>query len=274
MNLSLDKIIIDAGTQSRTEIKELTIAEYATKMQEGIQFPPIIVFHDGANYFLADGFHRYFAAKKCGAPGIKCDVREGTVRDAKLYSFGANDAHGLQRTIADKRKSVISMLTDEEWGNWSDREIAAQCKVSHTFVANIRKEIGAEKEETKYMREGKVVTRKEPKKAEQPAIPQEPEAEFTEEDVEKETMEAAVQELQRQNEELQDKLTVAMAASQDDLDREMAESVIKDLRAQIRMAEIELKEVKISRDTFMRENAELKKQILSLQKKLKKLEPA
>jgi chromosome segregation ATPase len=97
-------------------------------------------------------------------------------------------------------------------------------------------------------------------------------AEFTEADVNKEVMESAVLELQRENQELQDKLTIAMAASSDDLDREMAESVIKDLRAQIRALEIELKEVKISRDTYLRENSELKKQITSLLKKLKKLE--
>jgi len=224
------------------------------------------VFHDGAEYFLADGFHRYFAAKKAGSPGIKCDIREGTLRDAVLFSFSVNHDHGLQRTAADKRKIVIAMLKDEEWGKWSDREIARQCHVSHPFVSAMRKELGLDKTETKYKQNDKVVTREEKVKEEQP------EAEFTEEDLNKEVMESAVLELQRENLELQDKLTIAMAASSDDLEREMAESVIKYLRAQIRALEIELKEVKISRDTYLRENAELKKQITSLLKKLKKLE--
>ena len=30
------------------------------------------------------------------------------------------------------------LLEDEEWKNWSDREIARQCKVSNTFVMNIQ----------------------------------------------------------------------------------------------------------------------------------------
>jgi hypothetical protein len=85
-------------------------------------------------------------------------------------------------------------------------------------------------------------------------------------------MQAAVSELQKQNEELQDQLTVAMAASTDDIQKEKAESVIKDLRAQIRMLEIELKAVTISRDQFQAENAQLMKQVQMLQKKLKKLE--
>lgn len=264
MNLSLDKIKIDGGTQSRAKIQEATIAEYADAMKNGAVFPAVTVFHDGAEYFLADGFHRYFAAKKAGSPGIKCDIREGTLRDAILFSFSVNHDHGLQRTAADKRKIVIAMLKDDEWGKWSDREIARQCHVSHPFVSAMRKELGIDKTETKYKQGEKILTREEKVKEEEP--------EFLEEDIEKETMNAAVQELQRENQELHDKLTIAMAASSDDLDREMAESVIKDLRAQIRALEIELKEVTISRDTYLRENSELKKQITSLLKKLKKLE--
>lgn len=266
MNLSLDKIRIDGGTQSRAKIDQDVVVEYATAMQEGAKFPPVTVFHDGAEYFLADGFHRYFAAKKAGSPGIKCDVKEGTLRDAILYSFGANHDHGLRRTTADKRKAVIAMLSDIEWQDWSDREIARQCQVSHPFVAAIRKELGADKTETKFIKDGKVTTRQEkPKQDEEVAT-------FTEAEVEREEMTAAVQELREKNEELQDQLTVALAASLDEIEKEKAQSVIKDLRAQIRLLEIECKELTISRDTYQRENGELKKQVASLLKKLKKHE--
>ena len=82
----------------------------------------------------------------------------------------------------------------------------------------------------------------------------------------------AVKKLQKDNEELQDQLTVAMAASADDIEKEKAQSIIKDLRAQIRLLEIELKAVTISRDQFQSENAQLMKQVQMLTKKLKKLE--
>jgi hypothetical protein len=78
--------------------------------------------------------------------------------------------------------------------------------------------------------------------------------------------------LKTQNEELQDELTVAQASSTDDIQKEKAESIIKDLRAQLRAAELELKEVTVSRDMYQRENGELKKQVQSLLKKLKKYE--
>ena len=57
----------------------------------------------------------------------------------------------------------------------------------------------------------------------------------------------------------------------DDIQKEKAESIIRDLRAQLRAAEIELKEVTISRDMYQRENGELKKQVTSLLNKIKKL---
>lgn len=42
---------------------------------------------------------------------------------------------------ADKRKVVKTLLKDEEWSQWSDREIARQCKVSTPTVAKDRKSI-------------------------------------------------------------------------------------------------------------------------------------
>jgi hypothetical protein len=269
MNISLEKIITSAGTQSRAKIDENVVAEYADAMKDGAKFPPVVMFHDGAEYFLADGFHRYFAAKKCGSPGIFCDVREGTLRDAILFSFSANGTHGLRRTAADKRKAVMAMLEDIEWQDWSDREIARQCCVSHPFVSAIRKEMGADKSEKKMNVRGKTTTRiQQPvEKQEEPQVPQ-----FSEEEIEREEMKALVDMLKTQNEELQDELTVAQATSTDDIQKEKAESVIKDLRAQIRILEIELKAVTISRDQFQSENAQLMKQVAMLQKKLKKLE--
>lgn len=66
------------------------------------------------------------------------DVRQGTRRDAILYSVGANETHGLRRTNEDKRRAVMTLLSDEEWSRWSNNEIAQKCGVSHTFVNGMR----------------------------------------------------------------------------------------------------------------------------------------
>jgi hypothetical protein len=264
MNIGLDKIRIDGGTQSRVKIDENVVAQYADEMLNGDQFPPVVLFHDGVDYWLADGFHRYFANKRINAPGISAEVKEGTVREAILHGIKANNKHGLRPTNEDKRKGVMTMLKDIEWQDYSNRDIAEICGVSHTLVNAIRKEL--EGKPTGNSSTVKVNSRIAKDPTPDPAV------EFNEGEIERETLRAAANTLQRENEELQDKLTVAMASGTDDIEKEKAQSIIADLRAQMRLLDIELKEMRISRDTYQRENGELKKQISSLLKKVKKLE--
>jgi len=269
MNINLDNIVIDAGTQARAKIDQELVAEYTDLLMSGTVFDPVTLFYDGAQYFLADGFHRYFANRKAGSPNINAKVVEGTLRDAILFSFSANSKHGRRPNAADRRKAVITMLNDIEWQEYSDREIARICDVSHPLVATIRKELNASKVDTKYMRDGKQQTMK--PKAETLSGGDKPE-QFDQAAVQAEIHKAAAENLQKENEDLKDQLAIAMAASTDDLDKEKAQSVITDLRAQIRLLEVELKAVTTSRDQFQRENAQLMKQVAMLQKKLNKLE--
>ena len=104
--LNIKLIRIDGGTQSRATINQAVVDQYADAIKDGSEFPAVRVYHDGNFYYLADGFHRYFAHLKAGKAGIKAEVVNGTLRDAILYSFGANALHGLQRTAEDKRKVV------------------------------------------------------------------------------------------------------------------------------------------------------------------------
>ncbi len=141
--LPVSKIRMDGGTQSRVQLNWLVIDEYAKAMIDGAQFPPVVVFHDGENYWLADGFHRVQACDKAGMD-VAADVRQGTVRDAVLYSVGANATHGVRRSNEDKRAAVLKLLNDAEWGAWSDREIARQCGVDHKTVGTLRPKLTGE----------------------------------------------------------------------------------------------------------------------------------
>ena len=139
--LELEQIRIDGGTQSRVELNQETVAEYAQAFTDGAEFPPVVVFFDGASYWLADGFHRYFGARDAGESAIDAEIRTGTQRDAVLYSWGANDKHGLPRSNADKRHIVTAILRDEQGRQWSDRDIAKRFGFSNTFVGNIRRSL-------------------------------------------------------------------------------------------------------------------------------------
>lgn len=139
--LLLSAIHTDGGTQSRASINDVTVADYAADMERGEVFPPVVVFHDGKHYWLADGFHRVLAARLNKWTEIPADIRQGTRRDAVLFSVGANAQHGLRRTNEDKRRAVETLLSDKEWRGWSDNAIAKQCGVDHKTVAVRRAEL-------------------------------------------------------------------------------------------------------------------------------------
>jgi hypothetical protein len=129
----------DGGTQPRAALSETVAEEYADSGRAGVKLPPVVAFFDGESYWLADGFHRRWAHEKAGKETMPVDVRQGTLRDAILYSCKANATHGLRRNAADRERNVRTLLLDEEWGKCSDRWIAQECLVSHPFVAKVRK---------------------------------------------------------------------------------------------------------------------------------------
>jgi FtsZ-binding cell division protein ZapB len=262
---NIELISIDKGTQSRVAISQDTVDDYARQMEDGAKFPPVIVFHDGVEYYLADGFHRYFATRKLKRITIDVDVVKGTLREAILYSLKANKLHGLRPTIDDKRKSVTLMLLDPEWKLWADREIARHCGVSHVFVAKMRKELaGGEVQATRKFKNkaGNVSTF-----TNRPA--QEPEPEAPAYDEKQEMMDALLAE----NEKLAEQLAIATIDGTAD-EKDLATTMITDQKEEIRLLKIELVALKKSRDMFQSENAQLKKQVAMYQKKLKALENA
>jgi len=133
--------IQDGAAQMRVEIAEQTVLDYAEDMADGAKFPPVTVYFDGESYSLADGFHRRLAAEKIGRTEIDAEVHEGDARAAVLHGAGANAAHGLRRTQADKRRAIETLIRDEEWSKWSDRKIANAAKVDHKTVARVRREV-------------------------------------------------------------------------------------------------------------------------------------
>ncbi len=149
---ALDRLRLDGGTQPRLELDEATLDEYAGRMvwddgsaqlldPEGISWEPVTVFDDGTDVWLADGFHRVHAARRAGHAKIQARVLEGTRRDAVAHSLGANATHGKRRTNDDKRRAVARALADPDWCVLSNNALAKMCKVTHPFVAKVRREL-------------------------------------------------------------------------------------------------------------------------------------
>ncbi len=134
----------DPDCQLRAACSSATVQEYAEALAAGATFPPVIVFSDGASYWLGDGFHRFEAHQSAGLTEINAEIRDGGQRDAKLFAAGANADHGLRRTQADKRNAILALLTDTEWRHWSDKEIARRTATSDKTVAKVRRELSGE----------------------------------------------------------------------------------------------------------------------------------
>lgn len=139
--IPLAAITIDRKVHARVRLDAGTVEEYRAAMVGGAEFPPVVAFEEGATYWLADGFMRVEAAEKAGLISVKVDVRQGGLREATMFAAGANVAHGLPRTNADKRRAVEMLLADADWHAWSDGQIAKAAGVTDKTVAKYRRDL-------------------------------------------------------------------------------------------------------------------------------------
>jgi len=144
--LPVKKLRLDGDTQPRVEIDEDVVAEYAAAYKASAKMPPVVVFFDGTDHWLADGFHRRFAAIKAKSSKIRCEVRKGTREDARWYSYSANQTHGLRRSNADKAKAVKAALKHPKGVKKSDTGIAEHVGVDVKTVGKYRRELQASME--------------------------------------------------------------------------------------------------------------------------------
>lgn len=150
--LPLDQIQRHETTQPREHVSAQVIEEYSDEMaaradgvvinKTGQAWPALVVYEDTSGegepvHWLADGYHRLAAAERAGLAQIQVELHEGTLKDAVLYSVGANQTHGLRRTSADKQRAVrraLAVAGSEQSDNW----IAERCGVSAPTVAKVR----------------------------------------------------------------------------------------------------------------------------------------
>lgn len=279
--INIKTIRTDGGTQSRVEINNEIVTEYAQAIQAGAEFPPVVVFNDGVDNWLADGFHRFHAHNQAGKASIAVDMRQGTLRDAKLFSFGANGRHGQRPNNTDKRKSVSEMLADSEWAKWSQEKIAKTCEVSIGLVSKMVHELASlHGEEIKpstrtVERNGKTYEQNTANIGKLPAkswdgVDRTPAAAPALSVVPQSDEYTPLDEAQDQIQELRSMLAVANMGEVTPEDKDQAQSLIAELQEENRALRGILKAVTIARDTLMNELVMVKRQCVSLQAKIKK----
>lgn len=280
--LNLEAIRLDGETQARVALDSDQVTEYAEAMRDGDKFPPVVVFHDGSDYWLADGFHRYHATKQLGHASIEAEVKTGTKEEAQIYSFGANARRGLSTNQEDNRSIITRMLNHPISSSWTLGEVARHVGVSKMTVSRVKASLQPKaqkaQEDTKktYQRkDGKEVTidtaKSKTKKADpKPELPDE-EPEQDERDQRIAELMDTVSELNAENQKLRDMIAVG-SWDASEIEKIDAQDTINDLREQLRVLEIDNAALRDSRDMFQNRNAELMKSVKVLQSKLKKLD--
>lgn len=141
--LLISQIRTDGATQPRAELNYEVIEEYSQAMRAGSVFPPVDVFYDGTDYWLADGFHRLAAAGGAELARISVVVHQGTRKQAEWFSFTVNKDHGLRRSAADVKRIIGCALIHENAANMSDNAVAKHIGCSHSWVSEIHRSIFA-----------------------------------------------------------------------------------------------------------------------------------
>jgi len=137
-SLSIDLLRIDADTQNRSSINEDVVQDYADLIAESNgewPFPPLDVFHDGTEHYVADGVHRILGGRRTKRGSVPCHIHKGTAHDARIFGMTANDKHGLRMTRADKRACVEWLL--DNGGKMTQTEIATKAGVGRRLVQTI-----------------------------------------------------------------------------------------------------------------------------------------
>jgi uncharacterized ParB-like nuclease family protein len=141
IDLPMADIRTDGGTTARARIDVAARDRYAEAMQAGAEFPPIVVFYDGAEYWLAHGIHRFRAAARLKRSTIAAEVRMGDRRDAAIFAAGCNVPREVLRSKADRRRAVEIMLNVADRDDWPARDVAKYCGVRLAFVTAVRRDL-------------------------------------------------------------------------------------------------------------------------------------
>ncbi len=147
MKLSLKLIKTDEKLSPRVDegTDAGTVAAYAECFD---QLPPIVVFKvpDQTHYLLADGWHRFHAAKKLEREEIEVEARAGSYNDAKEFALLANLKHGRPLTRKEKRHVIGEFLKlhPERANKWIASDLGSDKKTVEVIRIKLEENSGGE----------------------------------------------------------------------------------------------------------------------------------
>jgi transposase len=95
----LRSVALEPDLQPREKIDGDLVATYVELLLTGTDLPPVVAFAeaDGLKFYLADGWHRYYAHRQIKRETIAAVVHPGGFDAALHHSLSANATHGKPR---------------------------------------------------------------------------------------------------------------------------------------------------------------------------------
>lgn len=141
---------LDDSFQIRVETKEEKIQQYADYFLERDgwgDFPPIQVVYINGKYMIADGIHRFNAAKRAGLEMIPCDLVTGNYETLLDESVKKNGIQGIDMGPKDWKKFrrlAMEALCKGLIENRTMTDMAKLCRCSVPTITSLRREMETE----------------------------------------------------------------------------------------------------------------------------------
>lgn len=135
----LEEVALEKSPMVRADLRPEVIEEYAAiYRRDKHRLPPIELFlnKDDKHYLVGDGMHRLQAMRSLTFKAAQCNVHEGGFEDALKFALMANEAHGIRRSQADKRRCIEEAI--KQWPKCSNVQIAKLAAVDDHTVKSVR----------------------------------------------------------------------------------------------------------------------------------------
>ncbi|MFL5961684.1 MAG: ParB/RepB/Spo0J family partition protein [Gaiellaceae bacterium] len=145
--IPIDQIRIERDLWPRERLDGARVAEFAELYEsDGAEaLPPIEVIElDQGAYLLVEGHHRLAAAQRAGLEYLPADVLgvpPGVDLGWFVFERGVGNAARSAKPLTRREKRTATLHLLGRYPHRHDRELARLVGVSHTFVAQLRREL-------------------------------------------------------------------------------------------------------------------------------------
>lgn len=140
-----------SGTQSRKQLDAKTVGDVRSDIRDGNPVDPIVLFFDGNDHWIGDGYHRLEAHLKEKRDIINARIRRGSKEEALRFNIESNASADQTRWTNNDKRNAVTMLLQSLGINEVPRkladEIATLAECHSALVYKVAAELKAVKDQ-------------------------------------------------------------------------------------------------------------------------------